>query len=219
MSATAALVQLSGQAPRPASNDVQVARARVLDTSAWIVFRCDRHEVSRRERHGLGAVVAWDLLDTLMDLPAGLPVPIAALTRPARRRVCAAAPGVAHLASGQITRDLVPAVTPLLAIVMAGGWAGALVRASRFAPYCPRMVVGPDIVAETEILDTAARLGIGVAVRTSTGPAEVLLEPELVSDWQPTTAWWRFCEVVYGQASLRRSGNRSGNVGGPGGQR
>jgi hypothetical protein len=199
MSAAACLVQLSGRAPRPARDDVRVARARVLDTSAWIAFRHDRREASRREGYGLGAVLAWDLLETLMDLPAGLPVPVAALSGAARRRVAAADPGVARIAGGTVTRELVPAVTPLLAIVMAGDWAAALARASRFAAYCPRMVVGPALPAGTEVLGTAARLGIGVAVRMAPGSADVLLEPAPVTDWQPTTAWWRFCEAVYGQ--------------------
>jgi hypothetical protein len=221
MTAAAALVQLLGYAPQPARDDIHVTRARVLETSAWIAFRHDRHEAARREDHGLGAVLAWDLLDTLMDLPAGLPVPITALTRPARQRVCTAAPGVARVADGQVTRDLVPVVTPLLAIVIGGHWDDTLVRASRFAPYCPRMVVWPELAGGADALGIAARLGIGVAVRTGSGPAEVLLEPELVPGWQPTTAWWRFCEAVYGQASAaaaKRSGNRGGNVCDPGRQ-
>jgi hypothetical protein len=173
----------------------------VLGTSAWIAYRHDQGEAGRRERHGLGPVLAWDLLDTLLDLPAGLPVPVSALSAPARRRVAAAGPGVASIGAGTVTRVLVPAVTPLLAIVVAGQWDDLLVRASRFAPYCARMAVGPCLPAGAEVLGIAARLGIGVASRTDSGSADVLLEPEPVADWQPTTAWWRFCEAVYGQAS------------------
>lgn len=87
-------------------------------------------------------MLAWDLLDTLMDLPAGLPVPAAGLSQPARRRVCRAPAGVARVSGGQVTRDLVPAVTPLLAIVTTRDWASGLARASRFAPYCRRLAVG-----------------------------------------------------------------------------
>jgi hypothetical protein len=203
MSSAAGLVQLSGTWPRPARDDVQVTRARVLGTRAWIAFRYDRPEACRRAAGGLGAVLGWELLDTLMDLPAGLPVPAAALTLPARRRVTRAPAGVAHVSDGHITRDLVPAVMPLLAIVTAGDWADGLTRASRFASYCRRMVVGPGLPPGGEALRTAARLGIGAAVRSGQGPAEVVLEPEPVADWQPTTAWWRFCEAIYGQAPLR----------------
>ena len=201
MSSAAALVQLSGTGPRPARDDVHVTKALILDTRAWIAFRYDRPEAARRATCDLGPVLAWDLLDTLMDLPAGLPVPAAALTRLARRRVCRAPEGVARVFDGHVIRDLVPVVTPLLAIITARDWASGLTRASRFAPYCRRIVVGPGLPAGGEVLQTAARLGIGVAVRVRPGAAEVLLEPELVEGWQPTTAWWRFCEVIYGQAA------------------
>src|SRR5260221_9698735 len=105
MTSAAALVQLSGSGPRPARDDVQVTQVRVLGTRAWIAFRYDRLEARRREACGLGAVLAWDLLDTLMDLPAGLPVLAATLSRPARRRATGAAPGVAPVSGGPITRD------------------------------------------------------------------------------------------------------------------
>lgn len=199
MSSAAALVELSGAAPRAVGDDVQVTRARALGTRAWIAFRLDRQESRRRQAFGLGAVLSWELLDTLMELPAGLPVPVTALSWPARRRVARAAPGVARIAGGEVTRDLVPPVAPLLAIVTAGDWLEGLRRAARFAPYCRRLVVGPGRAGGVQVLDTAAGLGIGVAVRSGPGRAEVLAEPEPVPDWQPTTAWWRFCEVIYGQ--------------------
>jgi hypothetical protein len=197
----AGLVQLSGSEPRSASDGVQVARARVIGTSAWIAFRGDHPEMARRSTCGLGEVLAWDLLDTLMELPAGLPVPASVLSAPARRRVHAAPAGVVRVAGGQVIRDLVPPVTPLLAVVAARDWAGGLARASRFAPYCRRLVTGPALPPDGGVLKTAARLGIGVAVRRDARASEVVLEPEPVHDWQPTTAWWRFCEAVYGQAA------------------
>jgi hypothetical protein len=196
----AALVQLAGRSPRSAHHDVQVSRVRALGTTAWMAFRLDRREAARRQAVGLGPVLAWDLLDTLMELPAGLPVPAAALTGPARRRVSGAAAGVARVSAGAITREVVPAVTPLLAVVLARDWDTGMARASRFATYCRRMVAGSGIPGDDQ-LATATRAGIGIAVRPWPGAAaEVVLEPEPVLDWQPTTAWWRLCELVYDQA-------------------
>lgn len=40
-----------------------------------------------------------------------------------------------------------------------------LTRASRFAPYCRRMVLGPDLSVGGDVLEVAGRLGIGMAVR------------------------------------------------------
>jgi len=203
MSPAASLVRLCGRSPRPAQADVHVTRARLLGTWAWIAYRADGTETRRRDRFALGAVPGWDLLDTLMELPAGLPVPMAALDRPARRRVAGAPPGVARIAGGQVTRDLVPAVTPLLAVVLTAEWRAGLARASRFAPYCQRIVLGPPLPDHGQVLQTAGQLGIGVATRQASGPAQVLLEPEPVRDWAPTTAWWRFCELTWGQTAAR----------------
>ena len=180
MSSAAALVELSGTGPRPARDDVQVTRALVLEPEPGSRSVTTGPRRAGGPRAAWAPVLAWDLLDTLMDLPAGLPVPAAALTRPARRRVAGAPTGVVRVSGGQVTRDLVPAVTPLLAIITARDWAGGLARASRFAPYCRRMVVGPRPAGGGEVLQTADRLGIGVAVRGGAGAAEVLLEPEPV---------------------------------------
>lgn len=204
MNDAAAIVQLSGCTPRPAREDVQVVRVRAFETHAWVACRHDRLERVRRNAYGLGPVLSWDLLDTLMDLPAGLPVPITSLTRPARRRLIAAPPGIARISAGQVTRDLVAAVNPLLAVVTANDWMDGLRRASRFGPYCRRLVVGPDLAGTAAVMSTASELGIGVAVRNGRGCAEVLSEPEQVHGWQPTTAWWRFCEVIYGQTPTPR---------------
>ena len=108
---------------------------------------------------------------------------------------------MARVNDGEIIRDLVPALTPLLAVINARDWMTGLERASRFAPYCRRLVACSGLPGDGEILQTATRLGIGIAVRGQSRAAEVILEPEPVDDWQPTTAWWRFCEVIYGQAS------------------
>ena len=200
---SASLVRLSGTRPQPASSDIQITRAMVLGSRTWIAFRYDAPEVSRRAEFGLGPVLAWDLLDTLMDLPAGLPVPTTALTPSAQRRVDRAPEGVARISPNRVIRDLVPALTPLLAIVVTRDWDTGLVRASRFGSYCRRMVVGPRDSVSGETANTAARLGIGLAVRGERGATEVTQEAPPVDDWQPTTAWWRFCEVIFDHAARR----------------
>lgn len=91
MSGVASLVRLGFPSPVPARDDVQVTRAQVLGTSAWVAYTPDRREARRRRALSLGAVVDWDLLDTLMELPEGMPVPLSALSSPARRRVARAA--------------------------------------------------------------------------------------------------------------------------------
>lgn len=201
MNSAATLMRLSGGIPRPATGDVSVVRARLLATRAWMIYRRDDREWRRRRAEGLGAVLAWDLLDTLMDLPAGMPVPLPALTGPAQRRLRKAPRGVVCFSGGAITRQIVPAVIPLLAVIRTRSWRDGLVAASRFACYCPRIVAVPALGGdEGEALALAGEFGIGLAV-SRPASAGVLLEPEAVPDWEPTPAWWWLCEDLYRQAA------------------
>lgn len=201
MSSAATLMRLFGGRPQPATGDISITRARVLGTRAWMIYRGDDREWRRRSAEGLGAVLAWDLLDTLMDLSAGMPVPMSSLTGPAQRRLRKASPGVACISGSVITRQIVPAVTPLLAVIGTRSWRDGLVAASRFACYCPRIVAVPALGGdEAEALALAREFGIGLAVSRAAS-AGVLLEPEPVPDWEPTPAWWWLCEDIYRQAA------------------
>ncbi len=201
MSSAATLMRFSGGRPQSATRDVSIVRVRVLGAWARVIYRGDDHEWRRRSAEGLGAVLAWDLLDTLMDLPVGMPVPMSSLTGPAQRRLRKAPRGVACISGSVITRQIVPAVTPLLAVISTRSWRDGLVAASRFACYCPRIVVVPALGSdEAEALALAREFGIGLAVSRAAS-AGVLLEPEPVRDWEPTPAWWWLCEDIYRQAA------------------
>jgi hypothetical protein len=138
-----------------------------------------------------------ELLDVLMGLPSGESVPLS-VVGPSNLRVLERAPdGVVDFTRRSVTRLVVPAVTPLLAVVYASHWHDGLVRASEFAAYCPRMFVARDLPENAdEVLAEASWYGVGVAVGPRSAPM-VVLEPEPLSDWRPTVAWWRFCERVY----------------------
>ncbi|RVX39160.1 hypothetical protein EDD27_1507 [Nonomuraea polychroma] len=201
MISASTLVRFSGSTPRPAAADVAVTRLRLFDTSVWMAYRRDDVEWARRAQVGLGAVLAWDLLDLLMALPEGFPVPLRSLPRSHKRRLYRAPGGVATITADTVTRHIVPPVTPLLAVVTATDLHDGLVRASRFAAYCSRMTLVPSVPGNRhEELAMADLYGIGVAV-VDQRPARVLVEPESLTDWQPTTAWWRFTETIYRQAT------------------
>src|SRR4051794_8352064 len=79
------LVRFSGSTPCPAADDVAITRLRLFGTSVWMTYRRNDAEWARRAEFGLGAVLAWDLLDLLMTLPVGFPVPLRSLSRPHQR--------------------------------------------------------------------------------------------------------------------------------------
>jgi hypothetical protein len=201
MSAAPMPVCLSGTTPRPATEEVAVTRMTVRGTRVWMAYRPDQREWRRRQACGLGPVMAWDLLDTLMDFPAGMAVPVSGLDGPVRRRLAAAPPGVVRFGAGGVTRTVVPAVTPLLAVITTRDWRTGLAAASRFANYCRRLVVAPGVGQGSEEALAAARArGTGMAVGGA-DQAYMLLDPAPVPGWEPTPAWWRFCEEIYGQAA------------------
>lgn len=194
-------VCLSGTTPQPATEEVAVTRMTVRGTRVWMAYRPDQSEWRRRQACGLGPVMAWDLLDTLMDFPAGMPVPVSCLDGPVRRRLAAAPAGVVRFGADGVTRTVVPAVMPLLAVITTRDWRKGLAAASQFANYCRRLVVAPGLEEASEEALAAARVrGTGMATG-SAGRARVLLEPAPVPDWEPTPAWWRFCEEIYVQAA------------------
>src|SRR2546421_201637 len=76
--------------------------------------------------------------------------------------------------------------------------------ASRFAMYCRRLLVIPELPPNQEVaLAEASFYGIGVALRRN-GTVTMVLEPEPFTDWQPTAAWWWFTEEVYRGAAQAR---------------
>ena len=138
-----------------------------------------------------------ELLDVLLDLPARVAVPLSSIS-PSRVRVLRRAPGaVVRVRPCSVTRLVEPVVVPLMAVVYAAQWRDGLVRASRFATYLPRMLVVRELPPNADVaLAEASWYGIGVAVGPRSAPTTVV-EPEPLADWQPTAAWWHFCERVY----------------------
>lgn len=188
-------------ATQPGEADVHVGKIRAFDTSAWLFYRCHASEWARRADAGAGALESLAVLDFLMELPEGLPVPISGLPTRDRLMLRQVPPTAVHVANGFATRLFAPAVTPLLAVVQARDWSDGLESASRFAPYCSRAVLVRDLPeGESAALFDASFYGIGVFASDGRD-ARMVVRPEELPDWQPTPAWWLFCERMYRQLS------------------
>jgi hypothetical protein len=177
--------------------DARSAKVRIFDTTATVVYRCNDAEHERRHNVGLSDLKSMELLDVLLDLPAGVAVPRSSLSSSVLQVLHRAPGGVVRMDNTSVIRLISPVVAPVLAIVYASRWRDGLERASEFASYVPRMFVVPETPANsTEALAEASYYGVGVAVGPRSAPT-IVLEPEPLLDWQPTTAWWWFCEQVY----------------------
>ena len=196
MSVAATLEQFAATMPRAAEHEIGVARVRLFGTRAWVAYRPDHHQQQLRRTHSIGPVPALDLLDTLLCLPLEQPVAVASVAPAAQRRLRRLPAGMVTWSSASVTRRFAPPVTPLLAMVQGQEWAKGLRAASKFAMYCERLMVVPELPVDEQVaLAEASFYGIGVALRRGES-LTVVLEPEKFTDWQPTAAWWRFTEEV-----------------------
>lgn len=170
-------------------------------TTVELEYRLDQNEVRRRQEVGLSAVTDLVALNTLLNLPVGLPVSL-----PDARAGMARIPrGCVDITFDDaltpiVTRLVVPVLTVVAIVVPAGTsgwWASTLARAGRFAPYCTRSVLVDDEPTLMQ-LSEASFYGIGVLLRT--GPdRRTLLEPEPFTGGYCTPASWAFAEQAYAQ--------------------
>jgi hypothetical protein len=175
------------------------AVVRILGTRAILRFRLVPDEDDRRRRVHLGAIRSPEVLELLLGLPAGFPVPVPSLTPAERSALRLAPPGVVALNAGWVTRQAVYPLAVDLAVIAPRGWRAGLEVAGRFAPFCSRLMLLRQRPHDTRSLRIQADFyGIGVAVVTGTD-VEVLVEPRPFRRQRFTAAGWQFLEEVYQQ--------------------
>ena len=104
----------------------------------------------------------------LSRLPHGEAVRTADLTETERRDLCLLPRGAADIAAGTVTRLALPPVAIRLAIVTDDVVDRGLDRASRFAPFAPRLLVLTGPTDDLAFAEAEARFyGIGLAAARS----------------------------------------------------
>jgi hypothetical protein len=151
-------------------------RGCLLGVDAYLLLGLDEHEHQRRREIGLTTICDRDCLRVLSYLPHGEAVPLAGLTNAERRVLPRLPPGVAEVTGGRVTRLALPPVTIRLAIVVDDVLDRGLDRASKFAPFAPRLLVlsGPtDDLAYAQV--EARFYGIGLA---TAGAGDVVMQAD-----------------------------------------
>ncbi|MBF6333543.1 hypothetical protein [Nocardia transvalensis] len=164
----------ASRAERGMSSAVQAAQA-VTGASAAVVtwdgiraavaYSLDPEEVARRAEARMAPIDRWDVIDALLHLPEGCPVPSDALSSRHLRALRAAPDGaVTTDAAGRLHRHAIPPIRVQLAVVPMRRWRDSLHAAGQFAPHCQRMIaidnptpISPFAAAE------ATFWGIGIA--------------------------------------------------------
>lgn len=186
---------------------VGCVQARMDLMGAWpvVCYEVDAAEDARRRAAGGGAVPeqwAADVLDLLLGLPVGMPVPVGSLTDRERWSLDRCPPWAASVSLGEVTRWAVPPATVHLVVVEAGRWRSGLVSAGLFAAFSSRAVLlsrRPRPAAMVGVLVDAAVYEVGVACPDEDGGVEVLVPPYPWMRMRWTAAGWRFRERAYQQ--------------------
>jgi hypothetical protein len=178
---------------------VLTAPLQLKGSNAWVFYRYDENERARRHRVGAERLDRMDALEALLQVPVGLPVPLASLAEPLCRAIGALPGGAAVVGDGQVTRNAVRPLAVDLVVVRSSGrnWRDGLKRAGRFAPFSRRaLLIDPPSEEWETLLLEAAFYGIGILIPAG-GGVELVLEPRAYRPRRHTAAAWRFVEQVY----------------------
>ncbi|MFI0779331.1 hypothetical protein [Streptomyces sp. NPDC021212] len=177
--------------------DTQARAASLQGVEALFFYRTDAAERLRRQDAAAARLDQMEVLETLLALPVGIPVPLASLDADQRRAVRALPSGAADRDRETVTRRAVRPVRVDLAVVSAAGWRQGLRDAGRFAPFCRRAMVFTRRPARLEeLLAEADFYGIGVFLAAEHG-VEMLLHPGEYRPLRHTAAAWCFTEELY----------------------
>ncbi|QIY66409.1 hypothetical protein HEP85_38885 [Streptomyces sp. RPA4-2] len=175
----------------------QTQVASLQGVEALFFYRLDSAENARRQHVAAARLDRMAPLETLLDLPVDIPVPLALLDTGQRRAVRALPTGSADRDRTSVTRRAVRPASVDLAVVWASGVRQGLRDAGRFAPFCRRaMLLTRRPPRLDEALAEADFYGIGVFITSGDG-IEMVLEPAAYRPQRHTAAAWCFVEELY----------------------
>ncbi|WP_405911805.1 hypothetical protein OG760_03650 [Streptomyces sp. NBC_00963] len=189
--------------------------ARVSEVALWgvrvvLVYRLDEAEHRRRAASNAEPLNDLWLLDTLLKLPVGRPVPLAMLEGRDRRRLSKGWPaGAVEQRADMVERAATLPLWVDLAVVRSETASLEALHVMPFGAYAPQAIWLDCLPAGSEqLLEEAAHFSTGVVHWQGAGEPQVLVPVQPLADVAGTAAGWRFTEHAYEQAS--------GRVGGPG---
>lgn len=163
-----------------------------------VSYRRDAAECARRRRHD-AAPLAIGHLATLLQLPAELDLPLAALPKPLRDKARALPRAAATVNGTHIRRHAVRPLTVDLIVMRASAhhWTQALIRACDVTPFarCALLLSAPA-TDHDDLFMRAAYYGIGILEPAPDGPAWAL-PPEPHRTYRHTPVAWHFTEQLH----------------------
>ncbi|MEV5978573.1 hypothetical protein [Streptomyces sp. NPDC052114] len=188
----------AGGALLPGSTVVEVEARGV---SAVLSVRLNMTEVGRRAREGVAPLLDMTVLNGLLQLPVGLPVPVASLTSKERWRLRECPKDAVERSGGQLVRRVVSPLEVDVAVTRTRRpGRPALLRAGCFGSYAASTVWldGPAAGSELMVIE-AGIYGLGVVHAVDGEAPELLVAPRSSRSFGHTAAGWLFHEQVYEQ--------------------
>jgi hypothetical protein len=165
-----------------------------------VVIGLDHDELERRNELQLGHVDDRDLLEVLGHLPLGWRVPLDELDPVMRVQIEGAPPGLVERMDDTLVRCYRPAIRTAGVIVHQRDWRQGVETVSRFASVAPRgLILTGSVIDADEAVNSARRLGIGLALRRIKADPAQLLVPADTRFRRPGTAEWLFSERVFAE--------------------
>lgn len=184
--------------------DAQAVPLHLQGSNALVFYRLDAAEAQRRRSNRAVRLDRLPVLETLLQLPAGVPIALRDLPASVRAGIRALPAGAASVAGPrgrqEVTRRAVRPLAVDLVVVRASGlgWKSGLERASRFAPFCARAVLlDSSVPRHDDLLMEASFYGIGVLLADEAGDIAMALEPEPYRPPCHTAGAWWFVEDVF----------------------
>lgn len=186
----------AGGSLRPGS---AVAEVQVRGTQVVLAYRLNVPEIERRTSEAITPVLDRGLLEGLLQLPEGLPVPATSLTRRERDLLRHCPPTALERRGEMLVRRAVRPLRVDLAVVRSPrSRRGVLARAGRFGAYTSTAVLLDGATEGADILVMEASVyGIGVVRRCIGEAPELLMAPRGLPKARHTSAGWLFAEQVY----------------------
>jgi hypothetical protein len=188
----------------PAGPGTSVSVIRRSQRQAAVAYHLEVDEHVRREAAGQPSITQLWQADTLLNLPADVPVLLESLTDRERRELHRLPPGAVEHDGMNVIRRARPPLTVTFALVSVRHWRTGLAAAGEYAPYCRRAMLLPAAPAEEEALFEASLYDIGVGLAGRTGVHE-LMAPGPYKRLLVNAAQWTFTEQVYAQLPAERA--------------
>ncbi|MEV1026679.1 hypothetical protein [Streptomyces sp. NPDC050264] len=183
------------------STDSSVVEVRARGVQTVLAVRLNTAEVERRQREGMAPLLDIAVLDGLMQLPAGLPVPASSLS-PLERKLLRQCPaGAVQWRDGTLVRQAVRPLRVDAAVVRSlRPTMSCLRRAGRFGAYAATSVWLNGSAKDVELLVMeAAVYGIGVVRGRADEAPDLLVAPRGLPQPRHTAAGWLLAEQVFSE--------------------